>query len=93
MLIMKISKEILVNNLDLPWSAIEDSVIDNSRWSIDHEIIFEYQGKFYRAYYSVGATEMQMEKPWEYEDTVECTEVAKKQVMVEQWVPVEANND
>lgn len=86
---MLINKKILLEDLDLPWSAIENTVVDNSRWSIQHEIIFEYQGKFYCTYYSVGATEQQDESPWEYEDNVGCTEVVKKKVMMEQWVPVE----
>ena len=82
-------KEFLVESLGLPYSAIEDSVIDTSRWSVYHEIVFEYEGKFYRAFYSVGATEMQDERPWEYDDTVICTQVEKKLVQVEKWMPVE----
>ncbi len=61
---MNIDKKVLTDDLELPYNAIEDNVIDNSRWSINHEIIFEYQGKFYQAYYSGGATEQQMEEPW-----------------------------
>lgn len=77
------------DELDLPWRAIEDEVVGNSRWSVQHSIIFEYQGKFYSTSYSVGATEMQDERPWEYEDTVDCYEVVKKPVTVEKWVEVE----
>jgi hypothetical protein len=83
-------RKFLRDELDLPYNAIEDAVTDNSRWSIQHEIIFEYEGKFYSASYSVGATEMQDESPWEYEDEVKCYEVEKKQVMVERWVSKEA---
>jgi len=83
-------REFLVDELDLPWEGvIEDKIIDNSRWSIQHEIIFEVEGKFYRTYYSVGATECQDERPWEYEDEIECTEVEKKLVQIEKWIPVE----
>lgn len=78
----------LREELELPWNAMIDEVVDNSRWSIQHEIIFEYEGKFYRTSYSVGATEQQDEGPWEYDDTVECTEVEQKEVLVKQWVPV-----
>ena len=85
---MKISKEILVNELDLPYGAIEDTLVDNSRWSIGHRIIFQYNDKFYEAYYSEGATEMQCERPWEYNDEVECTEVIKKKITVDAWVPL-----
>lgn len=85
---MKFKKEFLRDELDLPYNAIENHVIDNSRWSIQHEIIFEHEGKFYQAYYSVGATECQDERPWEYEDEVECTEVVKQEVTRMEWVPV-----
>ncbi len=83
-------KDYLVNELDLPYAAEEDHVVDNSRWSINHEIVFkDKDGKYYSTAYSVGATECQDEGPWEYEDQVECTEVEKRQVMVEKWMPVD----
>ena len=85
---MKFKKDFLIDELDLPYSAIEDKVIDNSRWSIQHEIIFEHEGKFYRTHYQVGATESQDEGPWEYDDEIECTEVAQKEITVMAWVPV-----
>ncbi|HHX69849.1 MAG TPA: hypothetical protein GX708_17610 [Gallicola sp.] len=86
---MKLHKDYLKNELDLPYSAIKDDIVDTSRWSIHHEIIFAYNGKFYSACYSEGATEMQCESPWEYESEVECTEVELKEVKVMKWVPVE----
>jgi hypothetical protein len=86
---VKFTRDFLKNELDLPFNAIEDEVVDNSRWSIYHSIIFEYDGKFYQTSYSVGATECQDESPWEYEDEVECIEVHKVQKMVEVWESVE----
>lgn len=83
-------REFLTNELDLPYEALEDEIVDNSRWSIQHAIIFEHEGKFYRTYYSVGATEIQDESPWEYEDEVECFEVVKAKVVKEEWVSLEA---
>lgn len=85
------NKEYLTKELGLPYDCklIEDDIIDTTRWSIVHEIIFEDKGKFYRTTYSVGATEMQWEKPWEYEEEVECTEVELKEVKVKKWIPVE----
>lgn len=83
------TKEFLMDELDLPYSALEDTIYDTSRWSIHHKIIFEHEGKFYQTYYSEGATEMQDESPWEYKDKIECYEVIKKKVMVEQWVVVD----
>jgi len=83
-------KNYLVNELDLPWTAEEDRIIGNGRWSINHEIVFEdNDGKFYQTRYSVGSTEIQDERPWEYEDQVECVEVVKKPVTVMKWVPVD----
>lgn len=83
------SKDYLRNELELPYSAVKDDIVDNSRWSIHHEIIFKDGDKFYRTSYSVGATEYQDESPWEYEDNVECTQVELKQVMVTKWVDKE----
>lgn len=85
---MKFKREFLMDELDLPYSAVEDKIVENSRWSIHHEIIFEYDGKHYQTYYSVGATECQHERPWEYKDEVECTEVTQQEIKVMAWVPV-----
>lgn len=78
----------MMNELALPYSALLDEITDTSRWSIHHRIIFPYQGKFYEAHYSEGATEMQDESPWEYDDEVECDEVQLKEVTVKKWVRV-----
>lgn len=78
----------LREELDLPWSALEDKIIDTLRWSAIHEIIFELDGKYWRTEYSCGLTELQDEGPWDYEDEVECEEVEKKIIQVESWVPV-----
>lgn len=83
------TKEYLIEELDLPYNALEDNITENSRWSIQHEIIFQdNDGKFYKAYYSVGATECQDEAPWEYEDNITCYEVKKQKVVVEKWVEI-----
>ena len=42
---------------------------------------------------SVGATEMQPERPWEYDDEVECTEVDLREVKVKKWIPIEGFED
>lgn len=69
---------------------LSDKVTDNSRWSIHHELIFQLDGKTYQTTYSVGATESQDERPWDYDDEVTCTEVrpVRKEVVV--WEPVAA---
>lgn len=67
------------------YTIIEDTIIDNSRWTIDHRLIFKYKDKFYKSIYSEGATEQQYQGPYEYEkDPVECKEVhpVKKTITV-----------
>lgn len=88
----KFDTKFLRDKLDLPWSALEDVICDQDRWSTHHDIIFEYEGKFYSGWYSVGSTEMQDEGPWEYEEFVEFDEVEKKKVLVEKWVAVEEDD-
>ena len=83
-------KDYLVNELDLPWyNTIFDRIVDTTRWSIIHEIVFEDNGKFYMTTYSEGATECQDERPWEYDYEIKCTEVELKEVKVKKWIPVE----
>jgi len=85
---IKLKRSYMINELDLPCEAIIDEVTTNNRWSIFHLIVFEYEGKFYKTHYSVGATEMQYESPWDDEDEIECTEVEEKEVIVKKWIPV-----
>ncbi len=92
MSIEKFSKKFLTEELDLPCSSkhvVQDNIIDTSRWSNIHELIFEHEGKFYETSYSEGATEMQDEQPWEHEDEVECYEVQKVERTVEVWERVD----
>ena len=92
MKIIKLEASFLKNDLGLPFNSnnvIEDIIIDTSRWSIAHEVIFKYNSKFYRTTYSIGSTECQDESPWEYDDEVECYEVEEKEVLVKKWVNVE----
>jgi hypothetical protein len=81
-------KDYLKNELNLPDNAIKNDIIDTSRWSIHHSIIFAYDNKFYRTWYSEGATECQDESPWEYDNDIECVQVELKEVMVRKWVEV-----
>ena len=83
---IKLKKEYMIEELDLPCDAILDEITDTSRWSVHHRIIFSYQGRFWETYYSEGATEMQDEGPWEYDEEVECYEVELKEVTVKKWV-------
>ncbi len=76
----------MINELELPDSALTNEITDTGRWSVYHEIVFAHDGKFYKTCYSVGATEHQDERIWEYEENIECWEVELKEVLVKKWV-------
>ena len=67
---------------------IEDKIVDTSRWSIIHELIFSFEGKYYKTDYSEGATEQQDERPWEYDTDVDCVEVKPVEKLVTVYEPV-----
>lgn len=77
----------LKDELNLPYEAISDYVYHVSRWSIQHRIVFmDTDGTYWQTEYSVGATEMQHEGPWEWVDEVTAVEVEFKEVTRKQWV-------
>ena len=82
-----------VDNEQFPvnFEMVQSELVDTSRWSNIHEVVYKDldSGKFYSSTYSVGATECQDERPWEYDDEIECTEVELKEVKVKKWIPVE----
>jgi len=82
------TKEFLTEELDLPYNKDiieENKLVDHTRWSLHYDLIFKHEGKFYSTSYSIGATEHQDERPWEYEKEVECVEVEKRHKLVESW--------
>ncbi len=84
---MKFTKHFLMEELGLPYeNTLVDTIVETSRWSEFHEIVFAHDGKFYQTGYSQGLTEMQDESPWEYEDEIDCDEVELKEVTVMKWV-------
>ncbi len=72
------------------FKVIEDNITDTSRWSEIHTAIIEDKktNKFYRAYYSQGATENQEEKAYEYDSNVSFEEVKKVPMESYKWVKV-----
>lgn len=87
--------------LDLPdaWDnddvkVISDEIMENSRWSIHHELIFQLKGQpadeAWRVWYSVGATESQDEAPWQDETEVTATLVRLVERVVKVWKPVKS---
>ncbi len=83
-------KTYLTEELYLPYGeyAVSNTITDTGRWNIEHELIFmdPADNKYYRTSYRIGATEMQSERPWEYDETVEAVEVEKKLVVKEEYV-------
>lgn len=73
--------------------VIQDTIEGNSRWAIDHELIVQYKGKYYKTWYSVGATECQDQRPFEYEKEVKLIEVEQVEVTVKVWQNVEDKNE
>ncbi|KXZ22393.1 hypothetical protein P4T89_12745 [Bacillus nakamurai] len=87
---IKLDKDYMINQLELPESSILEEITGISRWSVNYRIVFPYQGRFYETFYSRGATEIQDESPWEYDDQVECYEVELKEVKVKKWARKES---
>lgn len=66
----KFQKEFLQEALWGDYGGVEtisDEITDNGRWSIHHYWVFKYQGRYFGTSYSVGATEYQDERAFEYD--------------------------
>ena len=90
---VKFSREDLIDmlNSDEPegYKIISDEICDRSRWSIYYDLVFEYKGRFFNTYYSVGATESQDEGPFEHDsDMIKCVEVTPVEKTVIVYVPL-----
>ena len=62
--------------------TVENKVTGTGRWSTSHRMVVQRKsdGKFFAGCYSVGATESQDERPFEY-DNPDFIEVEKKEVL------------
>lgn len=71
-------------------AKIRDELVETTRWSVLRELTFgTMDGKVYQTTYSVGATEMQDEGPFEYDgDLIHCIEVEPVEVTVIEYRPV-----
>jgi len=77
-------------------AIISVRIVGKRRWSIDHELIFQFadqpKDEAWRVYYSTGATEMQSERAWGYEsdnEDVAATLVVARERTVKIWEPAE----
>ncbi|MFH1547260.1 MAG: hypothetical protein ABIC57_02125 [bacterium] len=72
------------------YEKIEDKIVDTSRWSIHHTMVFKFEDKFYISSYSVAGFGQQDESPYEYDGDkdgmVECAEVVQVEQTVKVWV-------
>ena len=77
----------IVEEANEDWKEIESKIVDNSRWSIHHQGIFQHisTGKYYGFYWSTGATEYQDERPFEYDKEIEVIEVHQVPEVVQVW--------
>lgn len=86
---MYFSKDFLQEMVD---EGIERKIIDHDRWSVTYEEIFEFEEKYYKTYYSVGATELQYIYPYEDEtNMIKCDEVQQVEKLVKVWECVNNN--
>ncbi len=88
---IKFTKTFLMDELGLPYDnddiIIKDKIIDTSRWSEIHELIFKHDGKFYSTSYSQGLTEQQCEQAWEFDNEIKCQEVFPVEKTVTVYIP------
>ena len=71
------------------YEVLENEPIGHSRWSVQYQMVFSFEGKTYISHYSIGATEYQMEEPYEYDkEMVNCYEAIR--VLTPTWVAAEA---
>ena len=69
-------KEIAYGGRPNGFKIISNDIVDHSRWSIHHYVIFSFGERFFSTYYSVAATESQDERPYQDDpDEIECDEM------------------
>ena len=83
----EVLKEMLYDEHDTSlYHVVLDKIVSANRWSILNRLVFKYQDKFYESTYSRGATEIQDERPYEYEpDEIECKEVYEYEKVVKYY--------
>lgn len=70
------------------WKEVRREIVNHSRWSVGYVGVFLYKpsNKYYKLFWSIGATESQDERPFEYYDP-KPVEVEKVIVKVAEWKP------
>ncbi|BET51810.1 hypothetical protein RGQ21_67920 [Kitasatospora aureofaciens] len=67
---------------------------DTTRWTNVYEFVFRApdDGKAYRVYYDVGATESVDQDIWNWSDEITAIEVEQVQVTKTEWKPVKGES-
>jgi hypothetical protein len=95
------TRDYLTDELDLPDRphkdlrngriVISDEIVDHSRWSVIHTLVFRLAdqpaNEAWSVDYSVGATESQDERPWEHEEEVEAILMREVEKTIKAWEP------
>lgn len=70
------------------FEVVSNDIIEHTRWSIFYMSIVKHKptDKFYQTYYQVGATEMQYEQPFDYDDP-EFVEVVPTEQIITVYRP------
>jgi len=88
-------REVIWNDSEI-LKRVRDELVYTTRWATVHDLIFEYNGKFYQTEYRRGATECQDEQPFEYdgdsEGMIECREVEPYEKTIIEYRIVEQAN-
>ena len=86
----EVAREIVRGYHHEDWQEVTKSITDHSRWSVYYTGVFLHipSGKHYWLHWSIGATEQQYERPFEYDKEVEAVEVRQVEKVVTDWVPV-----
>jgi len=72
---MKFKKEVILDIMESEDDVIYTKIIDKSRWCDIYEWVFRFENKFYMSNYRVGSSELQEERPYEFDREIECKEV------------------
>ena len=72
--------------LGLPESAVKDVIYDGCSVFNKHEIVFNYEGKYYKTNYK--SKKQGVMSPWLHNSTIECVEVKPVAVTTTKWVEV-----
>ena len=55
--------------------TVRKKLVGRRRWEVEYEVVYKFEGRLWRSFYSVGATEEQYTAPYEFEKEVKLQEV------------------